>query len=156
MTELILDPGKAPLSAWRKLAEGPATVSLATGAWARIEQSRALIEQALASGEAIYGVNTGFGKLAQKRIPDAELAHLQRNLVLSHAAGVGDPLQDGVVRLVMALKAASLARGHSGVRRVVVERLLEMLAKDLLPEIPSKAPSAPRAISRRWPTCRRC
>ncbi len=138
MTDLTIDPGKAPLSTWRTLAESPATVALSSQAWPRIERSRALVEQALASGQAIYGVNTGFGKLAQTRIPDAELAHLQRNLVLSHAAGVGDPLPDGVVRLVLALKAASLARGHSGVRRVVVERLLEMLSKNLLPEIPEQ------------------
>jgi histidine ammonia-lyase len=134
---MIVDPGKAPLSLWRKVAAG-ATVELAAPAWARIEASRKMIENALASGQAIYGVNTGFGKLAQTRIPDAELKHLQRNLVLSHAAGVGAKLPDPVVRLVVALKAASLARGHSGVRRVVVERLLALLEKDVLPEIPEQ------------------
>ncbi|HEY1631851.1 MAG TPA: histidine ammonia-lyase [Rhizomicrobium sp.] len=137
MTSLTVDPGKAPLSVWRKVAEG-ASVALAVPAWERIEASRGLIEQALASGQAIYGVNTGFGKLAQTRIPDAELKRLQRNLVLSHAAGVGAPLPDPVVRLILALKASSLARGHSGVRRVVVERLLALLEKNVLPEIPEQ------------------
>ncbi|HEY2070602.1 MAG TPA: histidine ammonia-lyase [Rhizomicrobium sp.] len=138
METLTLDPGKAPLSAWRKLIDGPVTVTLAESAWPRIQRSRQIVEEALASGEAIYGVNTGFGKLAQTRIPDSELKHLQRNLVLSHAAGVGPRLPDPVVRLVLALKAASLARGHSGVRPVVVERLIALLNKDVLPEIPEQ------------------
>ena len=138
MTNLIIDPGKAPLSLWRALAEGQSGLTLSDTAWPRIARSRQIVEEALASGHAIYGVNTGFGKLAQTRIPDGELKHLQRNLVLSHAAGVGAPLPAPVVRLVIALKAASLARGHSGVRRVVVERLLEMLAGNVLPEIPEQ------------------
>ena len=136
MADLVIHPGKSKLSLWRRIAEAPATLSLHADAWSAIERSRKTVEAALASGEAIYGVNTGFGKLAQKRIPDNELKKLQRNLVLSHATGVGEPLPDSVVRLVMALKISSLARGHSGVRRVVVERLLDLLNKNILPEIP--------------------
>jgi histidine ammonia-lyase len=136
MADLFIEPGKSKLSLWRRIAEAPATLSLHADAWTAIERSRKTVEAALASGEAIYGVNTGFGKLAQKRIPDNELKTLQRNLVLSHATGVGEPLPDSVVRLVMALKISSLARGHSGVRRVVVERLLDLLNKNILPEIP--------------------
>src|ERR1700742_4021112 len=138
MADFVIEPGKSKLSLWRAIADAPRSVTLAPVAWDAIERSRRTVETALASGQAIYGVNTGFGKLAQTRIPDAELKHLQRNLVLSHACGVGDPLPDGVVRLVLALKAASLARGHSGVRRVVVERLMEMLNKGVLPEIPEQ------------------
>jgi histidine ammonia-lyase len=138
MDSLTIDPGKAPLSLWRSLAGGGASVALADAAWPRVARARQMIEDALASGEAIYGVNTGFGKLAQTRIPDGELKHLQRNLVLSHAAGVGAPLGDAVVRLVIALKVGSLARGHSGVRRVVIERLLDLLNKNVLPEIPAQ------------------
>jgi histidine ammonia-lyase len=138
MADLIIEPGKSTLSLWRRIAEAPATVSLAPDAWTAIAKSRATVENALASGEAIYGVNTGFGKLAQKRIPQADLKRLQRNLVLSHATGVGAPLPDSVVRLVMALKISSLARGHSGIRRVVVERLLELLNGNILPEIPAQ------------------
>jgi histidine ammonia-lyase len=131
-------PGSAPISLWRRIAAGGSTVRLAEGAWADIARSRGLIEQALASNRAIYGVNTGFGKLAQTRIPDDQLKLLQRNLVLSHAAGVGAPLSDDVVRLVIALKVASLARGYSGIRPIVVETLLALLNKGVLPQIPSQ------------------
>lgn len=136
MSNLEIVPGSAPLSLWRQLAAGGKTIGLAKPAWGDVARSRGLIEAALASGRAIYGVNTGFGKLAQTRIPDDQLKLLQRNLVLSHAAGVGTPLGDDVVRLVIALKVASLARGYSGVRPVVVETLLEILNKGVVPEIP--------------------
>ncbi|HUO91865.1 MAG TPA: histidine ammonia-lyase [Rhizomicrobium sp.] len=138
MSELEILPGSAPLSLWRRIAAGGETVRLAKAAWDNIARSRGQIEQALASGRAIYGVNTGFGKLAQTRIPDAELALLQRNLVLSHAAGVGAPLGDDIVRLIIALKVASLGRGYSGVRPLVVETLLQLLNHGVLPEIPSQ------------------
>jgi histidine ammonia-lyase len=138
MTELEIKPGSAPISLWRRIAAGAGPVRLAEKAWADIARSRGLIEQALAAGRAIYGVNTGFGKLAQTRIPDAELKLLQRNLVLSHAAGVGEPLGDDVVRVVIALKVSSLARGYSGVRPIVVETLLTLLNKGVLPQIPAQ------------------
>lgn len=133
---LTIAPGKVSLSIWRDIAEGAAPVLLAEDAWPAIERSRADVESALASDRAIYGVNTGFGRLAQTRIPASELQLLQRNLVLSHAAGVGERLPDHVVRLTIALKAASLGLGYSGVRRIVIERLLDLLNKNALPEIP--------------------
>jgi histidine ammonia-lyase len=83
-------------------------------------------------------VNTGFGRLAQTRIPDDQLKLLQRNLVLSHSAGVGEILTDNVVRLIIALKAAGLARGYSGVRPIVIEQLLNLLNNRVLPEIPAQ------------------
>jgi histidine ammonia-lyase len=138
MSALEIDPGHAKLSLWRRILEGRAHVSLAESAWTGIERARAVVEDALASGRVLYGVNTGFGKLAQTRIPPDEINTLQRNLVLSHAAGVGQRLPDAVVRLTIALKIASLARGFSGVRRIVVERLIEMLNADVLPEIPAQ------------------
>lgn len=138
MTTLEIDPGHAKLSLWRKIAAGGYKVVLAPAAWTAIARARTGIEAALASGRTIYGVNTGFGKLAQTRIAAADVKTLQRNLVLSHAAGVGKPLADDVVRLVLALKIASLARGYSGVRPVVAERLLDLLNKDVLPEIPEQ------------------
>jgi histidine ammonia-lyase len=138
MADIVIEPGKSKLSQWRRIADAPASVALSPSAWDAIERSRKTVETALAKGEAIYGVNTGFGKLAQKRIPNNELKLLQRNLVLSHAVGVGEPLPDSVTRLVMALKVSSLARGHSGVRRAVVERLLDLINKNILPEIPEK------------------
>jgi histidine ammonia-lyase len=133
-----IEPGQTTLSLWRSITGGTSAVQLEDSAWPAIERSRAVVEQALASGRIIYGVNTGFGRLAQTRIPDNELKHLQRNLVLSHSAGVGELLPDHVVRLILALKVASLARGFSGVRRVLVERLLALLNADVLPEIPSQ------------------
>lgn len=138
MTQFEIVPGKAPLSLWRKIAAGGAKVRLADAAWPAIDRARAGIEAALTSGQPLYGINTGFGKLAQTRIAPADLKTLQRNLVLSHATGVGAPLSDEVVRLVLALKIASLARGYSGVRRMVVERLLDLLNKGVLPEIPEQ------------------
>ena len=135
---LVIDPGQAPLELWRRILEGREHVALAEGAWVAIERARAVLERALAEGRTLYGVNTGFGQLAQTRIPTGELKHLQRNLVLSHAAGVGELLPDPVVRLTIALKVASLGRGFSGVRRVLVERLIDIFNADVLPEIPSQ------------------
>src|SRR5579862_2225618 len=133
---LRIEPGRNPLSLLRRILERPGQIELADETWRAIKRSRAVLQGALAEGRAIYGVNTGFGKLAQTRIPAGELRHLQRNLVLSHAAGVGELLPDSVVRLVIALKIASLARGFSAVRRVVVERLIALFNANLLPEIP--------------------
>jgi histidine ammonia-lyase len=137
MVDVLIEPGKTKLPLWRAVAQA-GRISLAKDAWGGITRSRQIIEDTLASGKAVYGVNTGFGKLAATRIADADLKTLQRNLVLSHSAGVGTALPDSVVRLVMALKVASLARGHSGVRRVVVERLIDLLNKGVLPIIPEK------------------
>ena len=133
-----IHPGRAPLALWRRILDEPGAVSLAEAAWPDIERARATVEDALAHGRVLYGVNTGFGKLAQTRIAADELKTLQRNLVLSHAAGVGELLPDNIVRLVIALKIASLARGFSGVRRIVVDRLLHLLERDVLPEIPAQ------------------
>ncbi len=138
MTTLSIDPGRAPLALWRRVLEQPARIALAESAWSGIERARTTVEEALASGRVLYGVNTGFGKLAQTAIAPGEIKTLQRNLVLSHAAGVGEALPDAVVRLTLALKIASLARGYSGVRRMLVERLIEMFNADVLPEIPAQ------------------
>jgi histidine ammonia-lyase len=113
-------------------------VELAEAAWSAIDESAASITRILASGRTVYGVNTGFGILAQTRIPDDRLAELQRNLILSHSCGIGEPLDARIVRLLMILKAVGLARGHSGIRREVVERILALVAADALPVIPSQ------------------
>lgn len=96
------------------------------------------IDEIVAKGKAVYGINTGFGKLASVRIPDGDLAVLQRNLVLSHAAGVGNPLPPAVARLIMALKLATLAQGASGVRWEVIEQIRTCLENDLIPIVPSQ------------------
>jgi len=115
-----------------------AQLSLDAADYGRIDASAAAVAQALASGAALYGINTGFGKLAQTRISDDKLTELQRNLVLSHAVGVGPDLSARVTRLAMAIKIVTLAAGHSGVRRVVVDALRALLASDALPVIPSQ------------------
>lgn len=114
------------------------TLSLDADDYARIEASAHTVQVALASGGALYGINTGFGKLAQTRISDDKLAQLQRNLVLSHAVGVGPDLPARVVRLALAIKIVTLAAGRSGVRRVVVDALLKLLQSNALPVIPAQ------------------
>lgn len=135
---LVLDPGRLTLAELRTLWAAPRRVALPESARAAITASAAAIEAIVARGEAAYGINTGFGKLARTRIPDAQLEQLQRNLILSHSVGTGEPMSDATVRLVMAMKAASLARGHSGVRPVVIDTLLAVLNAGIVPRIPVK------------------
>jgi histidine ammonia-lyase len=122
----------------RRIARGAAPIALAPGARARIDAAAEAVQRVLAGGVPAYGVNTGFGRLAQTRIPEAELASLQRNIVLSHAAGTGPLLDEATVRLTIALKVASLARGHSGVRFALVEWLVALYNAGALPCIPSR------------------
>lgn len=100
--------------------------------------SRAVVDKVVSNGETVYGITTGFGDLANVRIAPDEVDVLQRNLVRSHAAGVGEPLADEVVRAMLLLRATALARGMSGVRPAVVEQLLAFLRAELLPRIPSR------------------
>jgi len=137
MAPVILNPGAVTLAELRAIWDG-APVELDGEAWAAIDAAAASIERILAGGRTVYGVNTGFGLLAQTRIPDGRLAELQTNLLLSHSCGLGEPLEPRIVRLAMVLKAIGLGRGHSGVRRVVVERILALIAADALPVIPSQ------------------
>jgi histidine ammonia-lyase len=134
----MIRPGALSLSSLRRLALGPDEVALDPVALPRIEAGARAVRVMLSSGEAIYGVNTGFGALARTRIPDDKLRLLQERLVLSHAAGTGPLLPDHVVRLVLALKVASLAHGRSGVRREVVDALLALVNARAYPCIPVK------------------
>jgi histidine ammonia-lyase len=115
-----------------------ATCALAPEALARMAASRDAVDRAIAKGDACYGINTGFGAFANRRIPREKLLELQANLVRSHSVGVGTPLAAEHVRRVLLLKANSLAIGHSGIRPSVVEALLKLLAADVLPVIPGK------------------
>ncbi len=137
MTIALLNPGEAGLSLWRAVHAG-AALALDGACWPRIEQGHALLLKAARGNDAVYGVNTGFGKLASVRIPVDRLAQLQVNIVRSHCAGVGEPLPARVVRLVMALKLASLAQGASGVQPATVRLLLAMLNRGVLPVIPAQ------------------
>ena len=117
---------------------GGERLELDSAAWPAVQRSAAVVQAAAAGDVAVYGVNTGFGKLASTRIGADDLATLQRNLIRSHSVGVGEPLAPSVVRLVLALKAASLARGHSGVRPLVIESLLAAFNAGLVPCIPGQ------------------
>ncbi len=137
MQPAILEPGHATLRLWREVMAGR---SLAAGEAAirAIAAGHALLAKAARGNDAIYGVNTGFGKLASVRIPADKLAELQVNIVRSHCAGVGEPLAEPVVRLVVGLKIASLAHGASGVQPAVVALLEAMLVRGVLPVVPAQ------------------
>ncbi|WP_230280641.1 histidine ammonia-lyase [Croceicoccus sp. Ery15] len=135
MNKITLIPGAVTLADWRAIYRG-ARISLDPECMPAVVESAAAIERILARGEPVYGINTGFGKLASVRIEDDDLATLQRNIVLSHAAGVGDPSPEPVVRLMMALKLVSLARGASGIKPETLALLEAMLVKELTPIVP--------------------
>ncbi|MEA2926954.1 MAG: histidine ammonia-lyase, partial [Alphaproteobacteria bacterium] len=134
---ITLTPGHATLADWRAVADG-AGVRLDPAALPAVEASARTVDAIVARGAPVYGINTGFGKLASVRIGDADLATLQRNIVLSHAAGVGDPMPVPVARLMIALKLASLGVGASGVRPETIALLGALLARGLTPVIPAQ------------------
>ena len=125
-------------AALRDLSRGGAALSISEGAYAAIDRGARTVADIVRRGAPAYGVNTGFGRLAQMHIPNDQLELLQRNLVLSHAVGVGEPLPASVVRLMLALKIASLAQGFSGVRRELVDALVRLYNADVLPRVPAK------------------
>ena len=133
-----ITPGQLGWPLMREIRLGPQRLDLDAAAWADVQASADAVARVLASGQVVYGLNTGFGKLASTRIPDSDHAQLQLNLLRSHAVGVGEPMTDAVVRLMLLLKAASLGRGHSGVSPALVRGLLDLLAHDLLPVVPCK------------------
>ncbi len=137
MNDLVLRPGKAPLSDWQAIYEG-ATPSLDAACHEHIAGAAQTVARIVAKGDPVYGINTGFGKLASVRIPASDVETLQRNLILSHCCGVGAPLKPEIVRLVMALKLSSLGRGASGVRLETAMLIEAMLKHDILPIIPEK------------------
>ena len=137
MTRVVLTPGDVPLSDWRAIYRGAVPV-LDPRCAGLIAESAAAVRIILERGEPVYGINTGFGRLASIRIGDAELETLQRNIVLSHAAGVGEPMPEAICRLMLALKLASLAQGASGVQPATVALLEAMLAHRLVPLVPGQ------------------
>lgn len=138
MNALNLKPGQLTLAQLRQAYLQPLRVSLDGGAAEAIAASVACVENIVAEGRTAYGINTGFGLLAQTRIAREDLENLQRSLVLSHAAGVGEPLDDAMVRLIMLLKINSLARGFSGIRRKVIDALIALVNAEVYPHIPLK------------------
>lgn len=138
MTALVLTPGHATLADLERIWRDGLAVSLNHMARAAIDAAASKIGTAAAGDAAIYGVNTGFGKLASVRIAAEDTATLQRNLILSHCCGVGEALDRNTTRLMMALKLLSLGRGASGVRWEVIELIEAMLEKGLTPVVPSQ------------------
>ena len=135
-TATVLRPGDVSLATLQQTWSAAVPVRIDAQAREAIRQSAARVATAAAQIEPVYGVNTGFGKLASIRIAPSEVTQLQRNLVLSHCCGVGEPMPEAVVRLMMVLKLVSLGRGASGVRECVIDCLEQCLARDILPVIP--------------------
>ena len=138
MKSLTLIPGQLSLSQLRDVYSHPVNITLDSGAFAAIDESVACVNAILAEGRTAYGINTGFGLLAQTRISTEDLENLQRSLVLSHAAGVGEPLDDDLARLIMVLKINSLSRGFSGIRLSVIQALIGLVNAGVTPWIPAK------------------
>ncbi len=137
LNAVILVPGAVSLADWRAIYLG-AGVKLDPATAPRVAAGAAAVERILARGAPVYGINTGFGKLASVRIDAEDLERLQRNIVLSHAAGVGPAIPIAIARLILALKLAGLAHGASGVRPATIALIEAMLAKGLTPVIPAQ------------------
>jgi len=135
---ITLTPGQASLNQLEQLYRDNLAARIDDGARFKVEVAAAQVAAAAKGSEAVYGVNTGFGKLASVKIRQADTATLQRNLILSHCSGVGDPIAANVCRLMMTLKLLSLGRGASGVRWLVIEQIQNMLASGVTPLVPSQ------------------
>ncbi|MCG7623600.1 histidine ammonia-lyase [Epibacterium sp. Ofav1-8] len=136
MIEMI--PGTVTLSTLEQIWRNGTPARLAPSARAGVEAAAAMVAEAAAGEAPVYGINTGFGKLASTKIASEDTATLQRNLILSHSCGVGEPLAEDKVRLMMVLKLLSLGRGASGVRWLVINQIEEMLARGVTPVVPSQ------------------
>jgi histidine ammonia-lyase len=138
MSPMILTPGTVKLKQLREIYTQGLAVTLDPASKPAIEAAAAQIARAAAGDEPVYGVNTGFGKLASLKIASEDTEVLQRNLILSHCCGVGEPVPRNVIRLMMVLKLLSFGRGASGVRWALIELMQDMLAKDVVPVIPAQ------------------
>ena len=138
MSEIRIGDTPLTMPALRAAWLAPVTVTVSDVARKKIEQSAQKIADVLAGGDTVYGVNTGFGLLANVRVSDDELVHLQDNLIRSHAVGIGEHLPDEIVRLVLLMKVAALAAGYSGVRPELVEALCSLVNHGICPKIPKQ------------------
>lgn len=135
--EVIVDGNPLTVEQVVAVARGKASAVAGAGLTERMEPARSLVERVVVGADPVYGITTGFGAFASTRIDPSEAEQLQVNLLRSHAAGVGDPLPDELVRAMLLLRARTLAQGHSGVRPAVVERLLDLLDRGILPVVPT-------------------
>lgn len=152
MFALTVKPGELDLATLRRVSREPVCLSLDESAIPGIRASAEVVTRVIEQNRVVYGINTGFGLLANTRIPVEQLDELQRSIVLSHAAGIGTYMDDATVRLMMVLKVNSLARGFSGIRLEVLNALITLINAEVYPVVPKKAPSAPPAIWHPWPT----
>ncbi len=138
MYSLEIIPGKLSLKQLRKVSRHPTKLSLDPNAQPDMLISADVVAQVIEEGKTVYGINTGFGLLANTRIAEKDLETLQRSIVLSHAAGIGEFMEDATVRLMMVLKINSLARGYSGIRPLVIDALIQLVNSEVYPCIPKK------------------
>ncbi|TFG86259.1 MAG: histidine ammonia-lyase, partial [Chromatiales bacterium] len=137
-TQISARAADVTLSQLRDIWQGPAHMSLDETTMTRVRSSQQTVRAALAAEQPVYGINTGFGMLANVRIPDDHLVELQENLILSHCAGIGENLDDRSVRLILVLKILSLAQGYSGVSPEVIVALSKLLNHEVYPCVPSR------------------
>ena len=138
MNPVSVDGRTLDIAGVEAVARHGAGVTLESTARKKVAEARRVVKDILDSGEVVYGINTGFGKLAEVRISSDQLEQLQLNLLRSHACGVGDPFAEDVVRAMLLLRANVLATGHAGCRPLVVERILELLEAGVHPVVPSQ------------------
>ncbi len=136
--KILLTPGALNLASCRQIFESTVSIELDDTAYAAIDRSAKTVADVIADKRTVYGINTGFGLLASTAIPDDKLELLQQSLVLSHATGTGDLMEDALVRLLMTIKLNSLAQGYSGIRREVIDLMIAMINQQVYPCIPVK------------------
>ena len=134
---LLIDGNHLTLEEIVRVARYAEQVALSQQAQSTIQRTRRILDDIVATDKPVYGINTGFGIFAEKRIPRRDLSALSRNLILSHAVGTGRPLPEEVVRAAMLVRANTLAKGYSGVRIEIVQTLLDMLNAGVIPVVPS-------------------
>ncbi len=138
MDPLLIDGTALTIEDVVDVARHGRRVQVTEGAWDAVAASRAIVDDLVARGEVAYGITTGFGEFAHVNIDPGQVTELQRNLLMSHAVGVGEPLPRQVVRAMMLIRANTLARGYSGVRRALIERLILLLNEDIVPVVPRR------------------
>lgn len=138
MARILLGDPDLPLATLVALSQPKNRIALTDASKAAVEKCRAIVDKAVKKGATMYGINTGFGKLAGVRIPDEQLGQLQKNLLLSHATGVGTPLTIEQSRLAFALRIHNLALGSSGIRKKLIDQAMALWNKDMIPVIPSQ------------------
>jgi histidine ammonia-lyase len=151
--QLILDGESLTIEDVVAVANQPEIrVSISEAAWEQVRRAARAVQDFVARGEIVYGITTGFGAFKDRIISPEQVEQLQRNILVSHAVGVGNLLDQPTTRAMMLIRANTLAKGHSGIREETLGLLVEMLNRGVYPLIPSKARSARAATWPRWPT----